>query len=232
MATLLLRLAGPLQAWGDSSRFTRRETRTEPTKSGILGLLAAAEGRRRSDPIADLLALSFGVRVDQPGRIVRDFQTAIRWTSTAREAMPLSYRYYLSDAVFVAAVGGDRALIDGLHEALAAPVYPPFLGRRSCPPSRPLVVGVVDDDVERALRSAEWEASDHHRRTLGTTAQLPLIVDAGDAPTEEVIRDQPHSFDPVRREYGWRPVHRPDPVVVTNPNGREGVDFFDVVAGA
>ena len=41
MSVLLLRLAGPMQAWGDASRFTTRQTRTEPTKSGVLGLLAA-----------------------------------------------------------------------------------------------------------------------------------------------------------------------------------------------
>ena len=76
MTVLLLRLAGPMQAWGDNSRFTRRDTRMIPTKSGVLGLLAAADGRRRTDPIEDLAGLRFGVRVDQPGQLQRDFQTA------------------------------------------------------------------------------------------------------------------------------------------------------------
>ena len=91
MSTLLLRLAGPLQSWGDSSRFTRRETRAEPTKSGVLGLLAAAQGRRRTDPILDLAALRFGVRIDQPGRLPAAFQPAIRWRDG--QSLPLSYRY-------------------------------------------------------------------------------------------------------------------------------------------
>ncbi len=60
---LLLRLAGPMQSWGDASRFNRRETRTEPTKSAVIGLLASAQGRTREDPIEDLLQLSFGVRI-------------------------------------------------------------------------------------------------------------------------------------------------------------------------
>ena len=77
MTVLLLRLAGPLQSWGDSSRFTTRATRREPTKSGVIGLLAAAQGRRRTDSIEDLLTLRFGVRTDQPGSVVRDFQTAM-----------------------------------------------------------------------------------------------------------------------------------------------------------
>jgi len=42
MPTLLLRLAGPMQSWGLSSRFTIRDTSLEPSKSGVLGLLCAA----------------------------------------------------------------------------------------------------------------------------------------------------------------------------------------------
>ena len=44
MATLLLRLAAPLQAWGADSKFETRKTAREPTKSGVIGLLAAALG--------------------------------------------------------------------------------------------------------------------------------------------------------------------------------------------
>ena len=39
MATLLLRLAAPLQAWGSDSKFETRKTNREPTKSGVIGLL-------------------------------------------------------------------------------------------------------------------------------------------------------------------------------------------------
>ena len=49
MATMLLRLAAPLQAWGVDSKFEIRKTNREPTKSGVLGLLAAALGLRRED---------------------------------------------------------------------------------------------------------------------------------------------------------------------------------------
>ena len=66
MTVLLLRLAGPLQAWGVKSRFTVRSTELAPTRSGIIGLVSAAVGRRRTDPIEDLLSLRFGVRKDQP----------------------------------------------------------------------------------------------------------------------------------------------------------------------
>ena len=57
MATLLLRLQGPMQSWGTTSRFDERDTQLEPSKSGVLGLLCAALGRNRSEPVQDLAAL-------------------------------------------------------------------------------------------------------------------------------------------------------------------------------
>lgn len=96
---LLLRLAGPMQSWGDASRFNRRETRTEPTKSAIIGLLASAQGRTREDSIEDLLQLSFGVRVEQKGLVMRDYQTEKsldrkRNSSSFAKVLPVTNRYY------------------------------------------------------------------------------------------------------------------------------------------
>lgn len=238
MAVLVLRLAGPMQAWGDSSRFTQRSTRSEPTKSGVLGLLAAADGRRRTDPVEDLAQLRFGVRVDQPGRIVRDFHTAIRWQDKRRPSMPLSYRYYVADAVFVAGVEGDRAVLEGLDGALHAPAFPLYLGRRSCPVSGRLSLGVVDGNVEEALRDTPWQASLWHRRRQGPHVDLPLhldveAVDATDDLVSEVVRDVPLSFDPARRQYGWRNVIRAMPHRVENSDSRRvGMDFMAALGGA
>lgn len=237
MTVLLLRLAGPLQAWGDSSRFTRRDTGWCPTKSGVLGLLAAAEGRRRTDTIEDLAGLRFGVRVDQPGQLQRDFQTAINWSTG--KSMPLSYRYYLADAVFLAGVEGDCNLLEALHAALMDPVFPLYLGRRSCPTSGRVALDVVDLDLEPALRAEEWHAASWYRRGQGQQVDLELVVDAipGSTDRAETRRDVPLSFSPERREYGWREVAHCPPVVVDNPLGRmprkaAGSDWFEAVEGA
>src|ERR1700704_1897677 len=113
MSTVALRLAGPLQSWGSGSRFVRRSTDSAPTKSGIIGLVAAAKGIRRTDPLEQLLGLRLGVRVDQPGQLLRDFQTARRpergrHGELTWKALPLSYRYYLADAVFLAVLEGEQ----------------------------------------------------------------------------------------------------------------------------
>lgn len=126
MSVLLLRLSGPLQSWGSSSRFNRRATQKEPTKSGVIGMLAAAQGRARTDSIADLLELDFAVRVDQPGTVISDLQTehstAYQERNGIKLQMPLSHRYYISDAKFVVAVKSqDIQLITSLEGALRSP---------------------------------------------------------------------------------------------------------------
>ncbi len=220
MSVLLLRLAGPLQSWGDSSRFARRMTRPEPTKSGVLGLVAAAQGRRRTDPIEDLVRLRFGVRVDRPGSLMRDFHTAHH--QVTGQAFPLSQRYYLSDAVFVAAIGADRSLLEGVEEALKSPEFPLYLGRRSCPPILPIPVGIVEGTVMDALASAAWMASESHQRSIRlpeVTLEVRRDRDPRDDSAEKIqsVRDVPLSFDAAHREYGWRDVVI-DSVTVPNPS--------------
>lgn len=171
MTVLLLRLEGPLQSWGSNSRFTERKTQHEPTKSGVIGLLAAALGRRREDSIDDLVTLRFGVRIDQPGNYEQDFQTEHTrvWNQKARlwdfkNSLPLSQRYYLSDAVFVAAFEGSSELVYACASALEHPVFPLYLGRRSCPPSSKVFLGVEESkNLLEALQSVPLQATDRYK---------------------------------------------------------------------
>lgn len=206
MSVLLLRLAGPLQAWGSASRFARRTTENAPTKSGVLGLLAAAEGRPREADLSDLAALRYGVRIDQPGSRIRDFQTAHHFVTD--KSMPLSERFYLVDAVFVAAVEGVRDSIHRLYAAVQDPVYLPYLGRRSCPPAAPVDLGVRDDvELVEALEQTPWQASPWYRSRRRSQGELTLLVDSvpGELP-ELSLRDEPLSFDPRHRRYGLRGI--------------------------
>jgi CRISPR system Cascade subunit CasD len=136
--------------------------------------------------------------------------------------MPLSYRFYLADAIFLAAVQGEHHLLEGLHEALLRPAFPLYLGRRACPPAGPVTLGLRDGDLTTVLQAEPWQASTWYRRQQNTgEVRLDLLRDAQDASeVGEVVRDEPLSFDPVRREYGWRTVVRDEPVTVPNPDGR------------
>lgn len=95
--TLLLRFSAPLQSWGSESMYDRRDTDYIPTKSGVIGMLAAALGRKRDEAVDDLSRLKFGIRVDRPGARLEDFQ--ITYMGEKLNAN-LANKVYLSDAVF------------------------------------------------------------------------------------------------------------------------------------
>lgn len=225
MTVLALRLAGPLQSWGASSRFVRRSTEPAPTKSGVLGLIAAAQGRRRTETVEDLLALKFGVRIDQPGKLVRDFQTAV---PERGKPLPLSDRHYLGDAIFLALLEADPELLAGIEQALRNPTFPLYLGRRSCPPAGPITLGLRDGDLTSVLHSEPWHASAWHRRkNPAAEISLQTIVDCEPwVPKSETLRDEPLSFDPQRREYGWRSILR-DNITLPNPDVPPRTDSHD-----
>ena len=207
MSTLLLRLAAPFQSWGSESKFEIRHTFNEPTKSGVIGLLAAALGRKRDDDITDLNALHFGVRTDQQGTLQQDFHMV-------RKDARVSYvtrRYYLSDAIFLVGLESqNKKFLLELEEALHNPVFPLFLGRRSCPPTLPLCLGIRNKDLPNALRDEPWLVPDWRqirwrRRNQNENPRLRITIDTLPGEKRDAIqKDVPITFDPHHRQYGYR----------------------------
>ena len=156
MATLLIRLVGPMQAWGTRSRFDDRDSEAEPSKSGVLGLCAAALGIDRAAPVNHLAALLFGVRVDREGVVRSDYHTAQLFPGEKKTSTSVTRRTYLADAAFWAALEGDRGLLEQLDAALRNPHWPLSLGRKSFPPSEALWLdgGLQDAALLDALSSA------------------------------------------------------------------------------
>lgn len=179
--TLFLRLEGPLQSWGERGRWSVRDSADEPTKSGVVGLLGCALGIGADGPLRELSEqVRMGVRVDKPGVRLVDYHTigggyTVPMLLTA-EGKPkkssggphteISHRAYLCDASFLVALQGEPALIAALAEALQRPVWPFFLGRKSCPPSQPVFAGTAPihgDDPQQRLRQAleSWSWPDY-----------------------------------------------------------------------
>lgn len=195
MSTLLLRFAGPMQAWGADSRFDVCRTNREPTKSGVIGLLAAALGWRRDAPLDDMEALQFGVRVDREGVLLRDFHM-VRSAKTAY----VTTRYYLCDAVFLTGVfSEDEALMQRLAEAVSHPAFPLFLGRRACPPEGRVFLGLREEALEEALMH---EPSLLSQQTIDPNKMTRMVLEDPAGPAR--LRDVPVSFSPFRREYRYR----------------------------
>src|SRR5690554_4790008 len=203
MNTLLLRLAAPLQSWGIDAKFDRRNTQRVPSKSAVIGLVAAALGRRRNECLEDLQSLHFGVRVDQEGVLLRDYHTA-----KSLKSAYVTQRYYLSDAVFLAGLEGNKDLLDCIEHALRYPAFPLFLGRRSCPPEGQLLLGIrKGKSLLEALRQEPWLVSEWAKRGETSKVQLRIVMDATDNETITYFqRDVPISFDQSHRKFGFRRV--------------------------
>lgn len=209
MPTLLLRLAGPMQSWGTTSRFDQRDTGKEPSKSGVIGLLAAAMGIDRGNwkDLEPLTYLSLGIRHDRPGVPKRDYQTAgasqqdtiRRADGTLSKDGIVSHRFYLADAVFLVGLeSSDRPLLCRSHDALQNPVWPLFLGRRSYVPSDPLWVekGLLDAPLREVLLHWPWLA----KRRKWEELPEKLLVSFDSADGSGVLKmDQPLSSFAERR---------------------------------
>jgi len=167
MPTLLLRLVGPMQSWGTTSRFDQRDTGKEPSKSGVVGLLAAALGIDRENwtDLEPLTRLTMGVRHDRPGVPRRDYQTAQHIISADRSKIhetAVTTRDYLADAAFLVGLKWeDRSFLERTHAALRAPVWQLALGRKSYLPSEPICIenGVQDTPLRDVLTRWPWIAS-------------------------------------------------------------------------
>ncbi|MFF7249770.1 type I-E CRISPR-associated protein Cas5/CasD [Embleya sp. NPDC008237] len=226
----LLHLAAPLQAWGERSQFPhQRDTSAEPTRSGLIGMIAAAQGRTRETPIDDLAALRFVVRVDRAGSRLRDLHTVgggmpRRLTVATAEGKRrsgetttvLGHRFYLQDAAFTVAITApDEDLVHACAQALRTPHWPPYLGRRSCPPNAPMVLGDVGPDpVARLLELPLARRRPGRADDPDATVAVDVVSDhalpelGGTTTVASEIQDEPRSFDPLARRYGVRALHR------------------------
>ena len=183
----------------------------------MIGLLAAALGIRRDDDegLARLAPLRLGVRVDHVGKVARDFQTAgggkvpgckhygVIKASGSKGDTVVSTRYYLADAEFLIGLEGDEPLLRELDNALLAPVWPPFLGRRAFPCTPPLRLGIVMGDLETALRRQPWVPWDE--KDAVPVDGLRMLMDTTD-PSGEARYDSPVSFRSDNRQYRLRYV--------------------------
>jgi CRISPR system Cascade subunit CasD len=178
---LIFRLYGPLAAWGDIAVGEYRPSFAHPSKSAIVGLLAAALGIRRDDEErqkALAKASSFAVRVDSMGTLLRDYHTtqvpsAKRGVThrTRRSELKgddlntiLSSRDYRCDAAYTVAVAiyeGAQYTAQKLADALRRPVFALYLGRKSCPPALPLEPQVINAETLReALASVTFNINE------------------------------------------------------------------------
>ncbi len=167
MDYLLFRLYGPMASWGEIAVGETRHTASYPSKSAVIGLIAAALGIKRNDNEKQLQmqqGYAFAVEVYSQGSLLRDYHTTQVPDSVgnftyrtrrdelvlgkARLGTILSSREYRSDAIALVAV---RALPDAsynlqiIKEHLEEPRFHIYLGRKSCPLAAPMDPQIIED---------------------------------------------------------------------------------------
>ncbi len=202
--TLLLVLSGPMQSWGGRT-YTERTTNLTPTKSGVVGLIAAVLGRRRDEDISDLATLRMGVRVDRAGLLETEFitgQNIISADGTKVHASSSTVKHYLADAVFLVGLEGARWTLESIRETVEMPRFPLYLGRRGYVADRPIYLsdGFQQTNLESSLREYELVGP---RRTDAFEVEVE-VTSGGDLVFDQPIG--PRRFGPrrVKRYRLWR----------------------------
>lgn len=213
MTTLVLRLAGPMQAWATDSRFGDRRTGLVPSKSGVIGMLMAALGSHDDQTVEMFANMGFAVRADRPGTIGWDFQTA-----KGHEMMPLSNRSYLCDAVFTVFLEtGDPGFAGTLVEAIENPVNTIYLGRKTCLPAGHITVGLYEEGIDTLITTIAHQ---------GGAARPTTVTVHRDGTVDDhtmICRDVPVSF--LNRVHRDRFV-KVEQVTIPAAEGARG-EFFD-----
>lgn len=232
MKTLILKFSGPMQSWGTGSHFETRHTDLYPSKSGIIGLLAAALGYRRNEDekITSLNKLDIAVRIDQPGRLLKDYQIARRQD---KNKVYVTNRYYLEDAVFLVAIGSlDEDQIEEVERAIKRPYFSLSLGRRSLPIPAKFIYKTTNKNALQSLQDCPWEASKwtmrrHHTKEVILDIYHDRKLCEGSSYKNR--RDQVISFSEKSRRYSYRQESKSQ-VLVLNPEfSPVEVDYFSAV---
>ena len=232
-ACLALLLDGPMQSWGHTSRFERRTTALHPTRSGVIGLIAAAAGvDKHTAGEAEQLARFNSLRVTTlalPRRNRRSKEilmqrledyhtvTGIRRASGKEDedATVQTYRHYLLDARFGVLLEGPSSLIEEIATALRNPKWGVWLGRKCCLPASPLLVAPPGDRA--AVRAALLQRTGYTGTETEEQFDRVLEVAATDSGADR-IEDAPVAFGaPIGERHAPRWIRRVPRSSMINP---------------
>lgn len=229
MRYLVFQLYGPLASWGVPATGEIRRSATHPSRSALLGLLAAALGIRR-DQEEDLAALrdgvAFAIKQLTPGMMMQDYHTAQvpgydrkAWRLTRKDELSepkgklntiLSTREYRCNGYWKVAVchnGGPWSL-EALANALNRPHYPLYLGRKACPPAAPLWPQLVSAGGIREALATPFPAltdlgEERESRLLGWREEVAYAWEEGSGDL-----DMQETRCPETRYPQDQPLHR------------------------
>lgn len=209
---LSLRMEGPLQSWGVDSDYNRRSTELMPTKSAVAGICCAAAGADRGSEkekqilqgIAESRMLCIAIPRSVSNRSIgvlrlQDFHT-VQGTRKADGKLKdchITHRHYLTDASFGVVLTGNQNIISALDAYLRDPIWGIWLGRKSCIPSAPVLVGVFNSREEALIPLIGETPIEYFTRQ----EEVDQFTDGRDT-----LPDQPLSFASSTRRFAPRRV--------------------------
>ena len=221
-----------MQSWGTSSRFETRMSDYYPSKSGVIGIIAASLGydRNEDEKIQRFNALDFAVRVDQEGVLAKDYHIARKVKANGNlDRTYVTNRYYMEDAVFVVAIShkDDKWMEEILH-ALKYPYFQPFMGRRSCPLPTNFILGTSEDGPIEALKNLDWQAAAwYKKKNKNYRADIYADKDLLPESSYTIRNDRVVSFSQKERKFGPRFEARSS--IILSKSEEEPLDFFEII---
>ncbi len=223
---LIFRLYGMMASWGDIAVGEYRPTYDRPSKSAVMGLIAAALGIRR-DEEARLRELATGyhmaLRVDTPGTLLRDYHTTQvptsgkgrnKFTFATRKAelsgpnhdlnTILSSRDYRCDAHYTVCLWTNSESppyhLSAMKEHLEKPVFNISLGRKSCPAALPLRPRIVQAaTLSDAFSSVPFEG-DPFTKPLESDADVQVFWEGEEDQGYERVHVVQRRDDPLSKK--------------------------------
>lgn len=210
-AYLALLLDAPLQSWGYQSKFDRRTTFSQPTRSGLLGMICAAMGIDRSDStvLAGFADLDMTVYTLRNGGRLTDFHTVGGgWDKKQhkRNIVPkadggvgdtvVTRREYLQSSTFGVVVSGANDQLQRIASALRNPRWGIWFGRKSCIPAAPVEQGIFE--TEQAARDHLVERVESVDHPLRVCKEVELFEDGTDTLMDNPLNFKDRAFAPRR----------------------------------
>lgn len=201
--SVYLRLSAPVMSFGTARVAPERvASSSTPTRSAVLGLVAASLGLRRGQQWPDWLGrAALRVRIDNPGVVRQVTQNVGRRPSAqpyldrmnrlgavSKSGLLVSndnagggvsriLRDEVQDATFLVELTVADGHLYELHAALADPVFGTYLGRRYYAPTFPFVLGTADSVLGSApVKSLDGQSGITTVRVLGAgTVQVAAL---------------------------------------------------------
>ena len=207
---LVFGLTASLGAMGELAGHERRGSLHWPGRSALIGLMGAALGIRRDGDFTALDALDITVGIFDTGTPLRDYHTietipsaVVKSANSRPEALnaargrtntTITLRDYRVAPLYGVAVQGPS--LGSLRDALNAPAFTLYLGRKSCtlaaPPAARMVEARTPAEALGQIILPPWRAG----------AQLRSLIVAD--PNGEVVHDLP--LDRARWHFAPRRV--------------------------